>query len=101
MPLRLGRRTAGLGAVVAMLVLLVTVLLLTRSSPPRLAASTAVSAATAVPRGSATDARHIPWFGLRLLLDPVTFTDEATTSVKPNITATAGILVDIDTNRIL
>lgn len=49
---------------------------------------------------SASDATRKPWYGLKVLRDQVVFAG-APTATPPPITATAGILVDIDSGQIL
>jgi D-alanyl-D-alanine carboxypeptidase (penicillin-binding protein 5/6) len=49
---------------------------------------------------SAADVTRPPWYGLKVLKDHVVFTGSPT-ATPPPVTATAGILVDIDTGRIL
>ena len=80
---------AGIGAIV---IVVVVALVVVRTGP---------SAARASSHGvSADDVTRKPWYGLHVLDDHVTFTGTPTATPPPN-TASAGILVDIDTGDIL
>jgi len=96
MPIRLSRQwmVAGAGAVAAV----VAMTLLFRQAPP----SRAVAVHAAAPAGAVVDAVRAPWYGLRLLLDPVTFQNApGTAGTEPKINAAAGVLVDVDTHQVL
>ncbi|MBV8529636.1 MAG: D-alanyl-D-alanine carboxypeptidase [Candidatus Dormibacteraeota bacterium] len=85
---RARRATAGIGAIV--IVVLATMLL---------AGCGAAARASSRPV-SASDANRKPWYGLTVLRDHIAFTG-APTAAGPPITASSGILVDIDTGQIL
>jgi D-alanyl-D-alanine carboxypeptidase (penicillin-binding protein 5/6) len=82
---------AGIGAVVV--IVLTTMLLIRPSGPP-------AAARVATHRVVAGDSRKAPWYGLHLLQDHLDFTGDPSAVPPPN-TAVAGILVDLDTHRIL
>jgi D-alanyl-D-alanine carboxypeptidase (penicillin-binding protein 5/6) len=61
-----------------------------------------VAAAVAAPGSPVTDVDRPPWFGLRLLPDPVVFSPRRSTPRNaPVVKARAAILVDPDSGRIL
>ena len=66
-------------------------------SPPQEVAS----ARTTGPVLLAADLDRAPWFHMGVLTDPTTFTASAPAAKPPDIPAAGGILVDIDTDRIL
>lgn len=80
---------AGIGAIV---IVVLAVLLVHGTAPSAARASSHPV--------SATDATRTPWYGLTVLRDHVVFSG-APAATGPPITATAGILVDIDTGQIL
>jgi serine-type D-Ala-D-Ala carboxypeptidase (penicillin-binding protein 5/6) len=85
--------TAGLAAV-----LLAGLLLMLGLRLPGLARF----AAAATTASTAQDVAHPPWYGLQLLDDPVSFSAARTAPRDPPaVSAAAGILVDIDSGRIL
>lgn len=81
---------AGIGVIV---IVVLASLLLSRAVGP----SAAGAASHPV---SASDATRKPWYGLNVLHDRVVFTGSPT-ATPPPISATAGILVDIDSGEIL
>lgn len=86
----------GIGAAVILLPLIA--LLALRGAAP--AAVTA--AATSIGGRTATDVTRAPWFGMRLLIDPIQFSEPATAAMpQPHVSARAGILVDLDTRTVL
>src|SRR5579884_4054066 len=95
---RFGRWSlAGLGVAVALASTLVLM---------RLHASTDPVSGTAAAAGTGSlvqDATHEPWYGLTLLADPVTLQGPSgrPATPPPPITASAGILIDADSGRIL
>lgn len=85
---------AGTGAVVF---ILVAALLLVRATVPPVAAGGSSQASA---RRVAADAGHMPWYGLHTLSDHLQFSGSPTAVPPPN-NAAAGILVDLDTRRII
>src|SRR5438552_6521157 len=97
MPFRLSRRPlAGIGAA-AVIVPLAALFALRGGTPPSVAAGASLDAGRAV-----ADVVRSPWYGLRLLLDPVSFGEPATAAlIRPHVDAEAGILVDLDSRSII
>lgn len=81
---------AGIGVIV---IVVLASLLLSRAVGPSAARASSHPV-------SASDVARKPWYGLTVLRDHVVFTGSPT-ATPPPITATAGILVDIDTGEIL
>jgi D-alanyl-D-alanine carboxypeptidase (penicillin-binding protein 5/6) len=92
------RWIAGLGGAVIVLMPVTMILRLHGTPTP---AVTSASASTL--RGAlASDARHSPWYSMRTLEAPMQFRDGPTRAAgAPNVSAAAGILVDVDTGAIL
>jgi len=69
----------------------------------RLQLPSAPSIAVAAARASLTprDLQHSPWYRLRVLSQGVSFHDAVAAAPVPDIPASAGILVDVDTGTIL
>jgi len=64
--------------------------------------STEPPSAAAAAEGGSVDLNRSPWFGMRLLHEPVAlYGIDANLKTAPAITAAAGILVDADTGRVL
>ena len=86
---------AGVAAAIASAFVLVHL----RSAPGSPSAAVAATA----PALAVQDASRPPWYGLSLLRDTVSFTPShaKAPAPAPKITASAGILVDVDTGRIL
>lgn len=59
------------------------------------------SAQSRVPARAGADLARQPWFHMNLLTDPTSFTASAPATQAPDIPSAGGILVDIDTDRIL
>ncbi|TMF17708.1 MAG: D-alanyl-D-alanine carboxypeptidase [Chloroflexi bacterium] len=98
MHVRLSRwRLAGIGAAVVVLALAALLTLRSGSTP----AVTAAGASFASGR-TVTDLARAPWYGLRLLIDPLRFSEPPEPArSQPRIDAEAGILVDLDARTVL
>jgi D-alanyl-D-alanine carboxypeptidase (penicillin-binding protein 5/6) len=92
------RWIAGLGTAVIVLIPVTMLLRLHDAAAPAVVAASSSSDRP----GLVSDAIHAPWYRLRTLADPIQFQGPARPAgSSPVVSATAGILVDIDTGRIL
>jgi serine-type D-Ala-D-Ala carboxypeptidase (penicillin-binding protein 5/6) len=86
----------GLGAAVILLPLVAFLALRGAATPAVTAAAKSIDGRTA------SDVTRSPWFGMRLLLDPLRFAETANPVVPgPHVSAAAGILVDLDSRTVL
>lgn len=90
-------RLAGIGAVAVVVPLAALLALRNGATPPVTAAGASFLSGRAI-----SDLARAPWFGLRLLIDPMRFEEPLEPAlVQPRINAQAGILVDLDSRSVL
>ena len=89
---------AGFGAALIALALLSMLARVRDAGTPEVIARASTSTRT----GLAADVAHSPWYAMQTLNDPIQFQEPSSSpAITPDVSAAAGILVDIDTGRVL
>jgi len=90
-------RLAGIGAVAVLLLLAALLSLRSGPTPPVTAAGASLVSGRAV-----SNAARAPWYGMRVLIDPMRFTEPLFPApVQPRVNAEAGVLVDLDSRTVV